>query len=221
MRLIDRRACALAGLLVLLPLAPAYGADVKPSEVKPSEVKPSEVKPSEVKPSNAKPSNAKPSNAKASDTKASDAKASEANPGLSKADRRVKAALDELKLKYQIDSDGDFRLKLNVGSQGRSQVVVIRSATEKVGDLEVRDIESPAMISQNDLTAAAANQLLVDSGRKRLGAWQVLKGQKNNVVLFCSRISASTDSATLQQVLLLTAMSADTMEKALTGKDQF
>jgi hypothetical protein len=155
------------------------------------------------------------------DAKPSDAKPSAPPAGQDKADRRVKAALDELKLKYQIDSDGDFRLKLNVGSQGRSQVLVIRSATEKVGDLEVRDIESPAMISENDLTAAAANQLLADSGRKRLGAWQVLKGKKNNVVLFCSRISASTDPATLQQVLLLTAISADTMEKALTGKDQF
>jgi hypothetical protein len=126
-----------------------------------------------------------------------------------------------LKLKYLIDSDGDFRVTLGVGSQGRTQVVVIRSATEKVGDLEVRDIESPALITENDLTAAVANQLLIDSARKRLGAWQVIKGQKNHVVLFCSRIGATTDPATLQQVLLLTAISADGMEKALTGKDRF
>lgn len=156
-----------------------------------------------------------------SPVQSSDAKARAEQAGQAKADARVKAALDQLKLKYLIDSDGDFRVTLGVGSQGRTQVVVIRSATEKVGDLEVRDIESPALITENDLTAAVANQLLIDSARKRLGAWQVIKGQKNHVVLFCSRIGATTDPATLQQVLLLTAISADGMEKALTGKDRF
>jgi hypothetical protein len=159
--------------------------------------------------------------AQPSPVQSSEAKARAAQTGQAKADARVKAALEQLKLKYLIDSDGDFRVTLGVGNQGRTQVVLIRSATEKVGDLEVRDIESPALVTENDLTAAVANQLLIDSARKRLGAWQVIKGQKNHVVLFCSRIGATTDPATFEQVLLLTAISADGMEKALTGKDRF
>ena len=49
----------------------------------------------------------------------------------SSGDARVKAALDKLGWKYQVDQDGDYKLLMKVG--GRSQVVYILSKTETLG----------------------------------------------------------------------------------------
>jgi hypothetical protein len=54
-----------------------------------------------------------------------------------------------------------------------------------------------------------------------LGAWQVSQGQDEFLVVFSSPIAADAAAATIQEVIEAVTLSADRMEKELTGKDEF
>jgi hypothetical protein len=135
------------------------------------------------------------------------------------ADARVKVALDKLGLKYQTDQDGDYKLIMDLGS-GRSQTVLVMSGTEKLREMEVREISSLAYVSEQSLSAEVANQLLADNAKKKLGAWQVVKISKGYVAIFTAKVSA-TSPEELEAAVISAAKSADDMEKALTNADKF
>jgi len=134
-------------------------------------------------------------------------------------DPRVEAALKAAKLGYSID-DGDFRLDYNV-ADGRSQRVWIASTTAKIAQLEVRDVWSVAYRGKGAPSANLANHLLAENVRMVLGAWQVSQGQDEFLVVFSSPIAADAAAATIQEVIEAVTLSADRMEKELTGKDEF
>jgi hypothetical protein len=54
-----------------------------------------------------------------------------------------------------------------------------------------------------------------------LGAWQVNQGADEYLVVFSAPVSATADAATLQEVIEVVTLSADRIEKELTGKDEF
>lgn len=135
-------------------------------------------------------------------------------------DPRVKAALEKEGLKYEVDQDGDFRVGMRF-SDGRTQIVLIRSATEQVGGMEIRELLSPAYKVKGKLSADVANKLLADSANKKLGAWQVFSNQEYSIAVFSSRIPAGSNPDDLIATLQVTLRSADSMEKALSGKDDF
>src|SRR5689334_626624 len=56
-------------------------------------------------------------------------------------DPALKVQLDSLDLKYEVDSDGDYKVVFDLGG-GRSQLVWLRSAVETYGSLKVREIWS-------------------------------------------------------------------------------
>jgi hypothetical protein len=133
-------------------------------------------------------------------------------------DPRVRKILDERKIKYTVDSDGDFKVVFEL-DEGRSQVAFIASATETYRNLEIREIVSPAYQSETDeLPGPVANKLLADSADKKLGGWQ----KRGKYGLFVTKISAKANNESLWSALKATIESADAMEEQLTGnRDEF
>ena len=135
-------------------------------------------------------------------------------------DPRIKAALDKLGWKYEIDKDGDFKVGMKLDN-GRTQLAWISSSTEKLDNLEIRQVMSPGYKTDGALAAQVANQLLVDNARKKLGAWQTFSNGKTSLAVFAAKIPADSDPESLRSSLQAVFYSADAMEKTLTGKDEF
>jgi hypothetical protein len=134
-------------------------------------------------------------------------------------DPRVAAALQEASLGYRLD-DGDFRLEYDVGDS-RSQLVWVASGTTKLDQLEIRDVWSVASHGTGALPAELAAHLLRENARMILGAWQVNQGQDEYLVVFSAPVIAGADAATLREVIEVVTLSADRIEKELTGRDEF
>jgi len=140
-------------------------------------------------------------------------------PAARPVDARVEAALKESKLAYGMDG-GDFRLKYDL-AEGRSQLVWVASGTTKLDQLEIRDVWSVAYRSKGEVPADMATHLLKENARMILGAWQVNQGKDEYLVVFSAPVNAAADAATLAEVIEVVTLSADRIEKELTGKDQY
>ena len=137
-------------------------------------------------------------------------------------DQRVKKALDELELKYTIDSDGDFKLTFEF-EDGRSQLCFINSNTETFKNLEIREVWAPGYKSDGPFSATVANKLLEDSFKKKLGAWQTMTSDDGTyLAVFAAKIDAACDAPSLHACIKAVISAADDMEESLTGdKDEF
>ncbi|MCM2310787.1 MAG: hypothetical protein NDI84_05225 [Steroidobacteraceae bacterium] len=135
-------------------------------------------------------------------------------------DARVEKLLKEAELNYTIDEDGDFRLEFALDDD-RSQLVWISSKTASYEVLEIRDVWSVAFRSKEPLSAELANQALRKNGEMILGAWQVKKWGEEYVLAYAAQVAANTDAASLESAAEAVVVSADELEKELTGKDEF
>ena len=140
--------------------------------------------------------------------------------GKKKGDPRVASVLNQLDLKYEVDSDGDYRLLFGLGG-GRSQLVFVDSKTYQYKGLEVRSIWSPAYTAPTQFSADVSFALLRDSRNRKLGAWEVAKQASGYVALFTAKIGADLDAATFAAVMTAVVGTADELEKELTGGDRF
>lgn len=133
-------------------------------------------------------------------------------------DPAIKAQLDALDYKYEIDEDGDFKLVFEIGDEGRSQIVYVLSQVENYGELQVREIWSPAYTSPTEqFPAVIANRLLEASNRAKLGGW--VKQGKNAV--FVVKIPADASKEVLDDATTAAMDLADEMENELTpGQDE-
>jgi hypothetical protein len=145
----------------------------------------------------------------------SHAEVKEARPGP---DPAIKAQLEALDYKYQIDEDGDFKLVFEIGEEGRSQIVYVLSTVESYGELEVREIWSPAYTSPTEqFPAVIANRLLEASNQAKLGGW--VKQGKN--AIFVIKIPADASKDVLDDATTAAMELADEMENELTpGQDE-
>lgn len=135
-----------------------------------------------------------------------------------KPDPSIKAQLEALDYKYEIDEDGDFKLVFEIGDEGRSQIVYVLSQVENYGELEVREIWSPAYTSPTEqFPAMIANRLLEASNQAKLGGW--VKQGKNAV--FVIKIPADASKEVLDDATTAAMELADEMENELTpGQDE-
>ena len=135
-----------------------------------------------------------------------------------KADPVVKKQLDSLKLKYEIDDDGDYKIVMDVG-EGRTQLAYIRSNTETYGSNQVREIWSPGYKAAGDvLPEKVANRLLEYSNEVKLGGWV----KQKSYAVFVVKIPTSASASELQDALEAAVNSADEIEQEFTGtKDDF
>jgi len=134
-------------------------------------------------------------------------------------DPRVSAALKTAGLPFS-DDGGDFRLNYTL-PDGRTQRVWIASKTTEIAKIALRDVWSVASRGKGTLPPELADHLLKENVRMVMGAWQVSQGQDEYLVVFSYAIPADTSSDLLQEVLEAVTISADRMEKELTGKDEY
>jgi hypothetical protein len=135
-------------------------------------------------------------------------------------DKRAKKALDKADLKYTVDADGDFQVVFSYDDD-RSQAVFMKSATEKVGAIEVREVFSYAYRSKDPLPTGAAVDALKDNTTRKIGAWELLEGNGKQALSFSVKIDAVTGPDALVTILRAVAQTADEREKELLGTDEF
>lgn len=144
-----------------------------------------------------------------------------AGPAQGTPDAALQAKLDELKLKYQMGENGDFKLIFEVEEGGRSQLVFLQSEMEEYGGLKIREIWSPVMKIQGDLDQKLANQLLLENQQRKLGAWQLLDLKGENLLSYAVKVPDPKTTDELFALIYCVMLSADEMEKKLTGKDEY
>jgi hypothetical protein len=152
------------------------------------------------------------------------------------ADPRVKAALDQIGYKFEMTDDNDYKLvpiqteQTGTTADGkttfRSQLVYVNSNVEKYGTLEIREVLSPAFLSNGPLSAAVANRLLRENNSVKLGSWRLVvinSGQNAGkyLAMYAAQISADSDAESLRLTIKSVILIADRMEKELTGTDDY
>ena len=131
-------------------------------------------------------------------------------------DARVRSRLEAGNVPFEVDSDGDFKVVVNYKSEGRTQLVYVRSAVETWGKYHVREVWSYAY--EGEFNTLVGNRLLEASYKLKLGSWV----KQNNRALMVVKIDADADAEELQNAISFAAEVADEMEKELTdGKDAF
>ncbi|SDY53366.1 hypothetical protein SAMN04487939_10354 [Lysobacter sp. yr284] len=134
-------------------------------------------------------------------------------------DPALRAHLQALGYKYEVDEDGDFVLTFALDEQ-RSQMAYVLSRTQRYGSLKVREIWSPAYRSadRGALPAAVANRLLEDGQLSKLGGWV----SQDGVAVFVVKLDADASQQTLDDAIDYAVRAADQMEAELTpGQDEF
>jgi hypothetical protein len=140
-----------------------------------------------------------------------------ANAGT--ADPMVRRMLDAKGTPFEVDEDGDYKILVSYKSEGRTQVVYVRSAVETWGKQRVREVWSYAYEAPSTtFSSLVANRLLDASNQIKLGSWV----KQKNRALMIVKIDAEASADELDTAIDFAAEVADEMEKELTdGKDEF
>ena len=134
------------------------------------------------------------------------------------ADPRVRRALQQTDLKYDVDKDGDYKLHFTT-EDNRTQLVFIESKTEQWGNMEIRVVRAAAYIGKVKLTRTKLESLLRDTARRKSGAWELVEAGDTQMAQFTVKMSADCDPDGLKTVVWGVARTADAMEKELTNSD--
>ena len=152
------------------------------------------------------------------------------------ADPRVKTALDELGYKFELTDDNDYKLMpIETEQSGttadgkpifRNQLVYVNSKVEKYGTLEIREVLSPAFLSNGPLSAAVANRLLRENDSVKLGSWRLVvlnngASAGKYLAMYAAQIAADSDAESLRLTIKSVILIADRMERELTGTDDY
>lgn len=140
--------------------------------------------------------------------------------GAQSADERVRKLVEAVGWKYQVDSDGDYKLIFRYEDE-RTQLVYASSKTLTVGSLEVREIWAPAFKTEGVPSGELLLDLLRDNNKVKIGAWRLLQSGGNYIGVFAAQVSADCDRDTFQTVVRAVGITADEKEKAVTEKDDF
>lgn len=136
-------------------------------------------------------------------------------------DIRVQTVLNQLGYSYDIDSDYDYRLILDVGS-GRTQLVFLNSSTNVSRGQEIREIWSMANKYADFIPQQAAQKVLLDSFDKIIGSWYAIETGESYIIAFCAKIPAESSSDYVNAAIQAIARGADSMEQVLTnGGDDY
>lgn len=135
-------------------------------------------------------------------------------PAAALADASVASRLDARGIKYDTDADGDYKITYNYAKEGRSQLVFVSGGTQSVAGFQVREVFSPAArIEKDGINGARALELLAESRRNKLGAWEI----SGDVLYFVVKLPDSMDAAQLEAALDIAAETADDMEIEFSG----
>lgn len=127
-------------------------------------------------------------------------------------DLRVERTLNELGFVYEHDENGEYRLLFET-SEERTHLVWVRPDTDRLLDMEVREVYAIANEYIGGVPGAIPMQLLEENGQFVLGAWAI----DETAIVFVTKIRANASPAELEAALLATASTADELEAELTG----
>ncbi len=127
-------------------------------------------------------------------------------------DRRAKQALDAIDKKYEIDEDGDFKI-IDAYEDGRSQIIFVNSATEMFGDMEVREVWAPIMVTNENLSAQVANDLLRDSDKMKIGGWVLQQVAGGAAVVFKAKVAAEAAAKADVMAAMIVKVSLDELQE--------
>lgn len=139
-----------------------------------------------------------------------------ASPALpvSAADDSVARRLDALGVKYEVDSDGDYKSTYSYSKEQRTQLVFVRGKTEEIRGVRVREVFAPAgRVAADRIDGARALKLLADSGTNKLGAWEI----HGDTLFYVVKFIDNDDAKLLELAMDVTAETADDMEIELSG----
>lgn len=129
-------------------------------------------------------------------------------------DETVASRLEAEGIKYTVDAEGDFKVTYNYSKEGRTQLVFISGKTETVSGLTIREVFSPAArITKDGIDAAKAFELIQESGRLKLGAWEV----RGDALYLVIKVIDTLSSADLEAVMDIAAETADDKEIEISG----
>ena len=135
-------------------------------------------------------------------------------------DPRIKKILDEKDIKYEVDIDGDYKVIFDLGDD-RSQVAFINSNVEEFAGCEIREIWSPGLVGEGELSQRVANELLSRNQQYKPGSWSTMKSDGNIAAVFKVAIDANATSDELISSLFVVLRVADDIEKEfLQGSDK-
>jgi hypothetical protein len=141
--------------------------------------------------------------------------------GSKPGDPRVQRLLEELELKYEVDSDGDFQVPFQL-EEGRSHVAFICSNTTHFGKFEIREIFAVAHITDGPLDPDLANALLLMNAHVKFGSWRTMNPKEDQyVIAFAAQLAANTDSSSLITAIHAVLQTADELEAKLDEEDRF
>lgn len=134
------------------------------------------------------------------------------------ADKKIQKQLDQRKVRYEVDADGDFKVTYEL-ADGRTQLAFVRSTTFEYGELRIREILSIGYRAVGaQFPADVANRMLEHNNQAKLGAW----AKQDNLAIFTTKIPADADADELIDALEVTVNLADELEKTFTGEqDEF
>ncbi len=129
-------------------------------------------------------------------------------------DKSVADRLDQEGLKYEVDTDGDYKVTLNYEDEGRTQLVFVSGKTEAVSGLTIREVFSPAARVETDsIDGDKALKLLEESSAIKVGSWELRGG----VIYFVAKVLDSITATELNSLLNIVAGRADDKEIELSG----
>ncbi|WNZ27113.1 hypothetical protein HJG54_29830 [Leptolyngbya sp. NK1-12] len=141
--------------------------------------------------------------------------------GLKETDPRVGRALSQLEVRYEITSNGDYKVIFDLGN-GRSQVGFITSRTFEFAESELREVYSIGLRSFGPFNVNVANALLEYNEQLKIGAWGVVKdAQDNYLAIFTAKVAANLSGQDLMSVIAAVLKSADEVERELGIGDVF
>ncbi|RZA12057.1 MAG: hypothetical protein EOP93_22550 [Lysobacteraceae bacterium] len=134
------------------------------------------------------------------------------------ADAAIGKKLDKQALKYEVDSDGDYKLLFEVEGE-RSQIVWVRSPVESLGNMRIRELLSvggkmskPKTADEITVQAVLTAGAMMKSSSQKLGGWVLKTSGDDSVFYYVAQVPADISGEDLEVATRAVARSADEFE---------
>lgn len=132
----------------------------------------------------------------------------------------IDSHLRYLGIDYKVE-DGQYTVTVGVDG-GRSQIVIITPLNTDFDNRKYFDIWSPVGAYQGVLGSEMAESLLVANSSIDLGSYQVIENEEGGrMMVFSAQVAEGMEVNVFKRVLIMVSKNADSMERSLTGADQY
>jgi hypothetical protein len=132
----------------------------------------------------------------------------------------VKAMLDEAGIYYSVDEDGDFALVYAIDENRSQKIWIDVGRGEQSGD-EQWFVFSYARVYKGVPPVEELLKLLKENSHAEWGSWQTDSSTDEVVILYGGYIGKNAVSGALVDILDMAVSNADSMERELSGADQW